>query len=123
MASHVARCWLWAGPSHTAASTREVQLDVARERVHPRQSALKGSTSNPKMTVFLYAMRRASGDYVTVYVHYFQLRGLQQNMLLDKSAVETWFHLSWSDINPYDHGVGTLLQSHLFPRRGIKFVY
>jgi hypothetical protein len=53
MASRDASYVLWASLSHTAASTREVQPDVVTERVHPRQSALQDSTSNPRLTVFL----------------------------------------------------------------------
>ena len=68
MASRDASYVLWASLSHTAASMREVQFDVVRERVYPRQWALKGSTSNPKLTLFLYAMRRASGDRLSLSI-------------------------------------------------------
>ena len=68
MASRDESYVLWASLSHTAASMREVQPDVVRERVYPRQWALKGSTSNPKLTVFLYAMRRASGDRLNLSI-------------------------------------------------------
>jgi hypothetical protein len=80
MTSRDASYVLWASLSHTAASMREVQLDVVWERVYPRQWALKGSSSNPKQTVLLYAMRRRVE--IVWACPFVPLQGSQPNVVL-----------------------------------------